>query len=78
MEVYINNFKKNTFEHFCQFETQINVKFGNLKWMELPNRRASRIKKIISANFREKENCPEYFKWLGNTALEFQDTFLKY
>jgi len=47
--------------------------------MGLPQKKASRIKKIIKGDFAANESkWTEYFESLSSTALEFQDTFRQY
>lgn len=76
-EVYIPNSK----ETYKEFETQklaIDNELGKLIWMELPTKKASRIKQSIKGDFAKEANWSEYFDWLSKTAIKFQDTFNKY
>jgi len=76
-EVYIPN-SKETYKEFENHKTDIDNQLENLIWMELPNKKASRIKQLRKGDFTKKDKWDEYFKWLGETALEFQNTFNKY
>jgi hypothetical protein len=76
-EVYIPNAKETYFE-FEKFQESINQEMGKLSWLELPNKKASRIKKTRKGDFSQEENWDEYFKWMADTALKFQNTFSKY
>ena len=46
--------------------------------MELPNKKASRIKQSRKGDFTKEDNWIEYFEWLSKTAIQFQETFNKY
>jgi len=46
--------------------------------MELPAKKASRIKTKIKADFKVQDKWPEYFEWLGQTATRFQEIFRRY
>ncbi len=76
-EIYIPN-SKETFEQFYNNREEINNQIEGLEWMELPTKKASRIKKKIKGDFKKEEKREEYFEWLGKTAIELQDTFNKY
>ena len=76
-EIYIPN-SKETFKQFFDNKEQIDNQINDLEWMELPTKKASRIKKKTKGDFKKEEKWNEYFKWLGKTATEFQDTFNKY
>ena len=61
------------------------MKLGRIKqvdlreiWMELPNKKASRIKQSRKGDFTKEDNWIEYFEWLSKTAILFQETFNKY
>ena len=76
-EIYIPN-SKETFKQFFDNKEQINNQINDLEWMELPTKKASRIKKKTKGDLKREEKWNEYFEWLGRTAIEFQDTFNKY
>ncbi len=75
--IYIPN-SKETFEQFHANREEIESKIGKLEWMELPIKKASRIKKTTKGDFRKEDKWSEYFKWLAETALEFQNVFGQY
>ncbi len=76
-EIYIPN-SKETFKQFFDNKEQIDSQIDDLEWMELPTKKASRIKKKTKGDFKKEKKWDEYFEWLGKTAIEFQDTFNKY
>jgi len=76
-EIYIPN-SKETFAQFHSNKNDIDSKIDGLEWMELPTKKASRIKKTTTGDFRKEDKWEKYFEWLGKTALEFQDTFNQY
>ena len=76
-EIYIPN-SKETFKQFFDNKEQIDNQISGLEWMELPTKKASRIRKKTKGDFKKKEKWDEYFDWLGKTAIEFQDTFYQY
>ena len=76
-EIYIPN-SKETFRQFYNNKEEIDKQIVGLEWMELPARKASRIKKKTKGDFRKEEKWEEYFEWLGKTSIEFQNTFNKY
>lgn len=49
-----------------------------LEWMELPNKKASRIRAIYNIDVNDEENWDECFSWLLKKANEFYDVFGKY
>jgi len=76
-EIYIPN-SKETFKQFFDKKEQIDNQISGLEWMELPTKKASRIKKKTKGDFKKEEKWGEYFDWLGKTAIEFQNTFNQY
>jgi len=76
-EIYIPN-SKETFHQFQEAKEEIDNIIPNLEWMELPTKKASRIKKKRKGDFSNENKWGEYFKWLGNTAIEFQETFNRF
>jgi Domain of unknown function (DUF4268) len=76
-EIYIPNAKE-TFIEFKKHETAINTELANLEWMELPAKKASRIKVSSKADFSKEEEWKGHFQWLSEQALKFQETFGKY
>jgi hypothetical protein len=76
-EIYIPD-SKETFHQFYDHKAEIDTIIEGIEWMELPSKKASRIKKKIKADFKQEESWETYFDWLGNTALQFQETFNRY
>ncbi|MCD4819050.1 MAG: DUF4268 domain-containing protein [Candidatus Cloacimonetes bacterium] len=76
-EIYIPN-SKETFEQFYKNKDKINKQIQGLEWMELPTKKASRIKKKTKGDLKKQEKWDEYFEWLGKTAIILQETFIKY
>ncbi len=76
-EIYIPNSKK-TFEQFYNHKNEIDNMLTGLEWMELPTKKASRIKKKTKGDFKNEKKWTEYFEWLGKTAIQFQEIFNKY
>lgn len=76
-EIYIPN-SKETFDDFLENKVEIETKLGRLEWMELPKKKASRIKKSVKGDFAKEKEWSNYFQWLGETALKFQEVFKMY
>lgn len=76
-EIYIPT-SKETFEQFHNQKNEIDTKISDLEWMELPTKKASRIKKKTKGYFKNENKWTEYFEWLGKTAIKFQETFNQY
>ena len=76
-EIYIPD-SKEAYTQFYGHKEEIETALDKLEWMELPTKKASRIKKIIKADFTKEDKWEEYFEWLGKTAIQFQETFRKY
>lgn len=77
-EIYIPD-NKDLFHSFFQQRDQIELFLGKkLEWMELPEKKASRIKLTLEGDFYNESKWEEYFEWLQNTAEAFQKIFPKY
>lgn len=76
-EIYIPN-SKETYKEFENQKFEIDKEIGELIWMELPTKKASRIKQSKKGDFKKEEKWDDYFGWLANTAMKFQDTFNKF
>lgn len=48
---------------------------SDLEWMELPDKKASRIKQSTSCDLSKENKWPEYFAWLLYRAESFRKTF---
>ncbi len=49
-----------------------------LEWMELPERKASRIKVLMTGEFDNLNKWEDCFEWLLNNAEKFYSVFPKY
>lgn len=56
-------------------EQQLNCQ---LVWMELPTKKASRIKVVKICDLENSDNWDEYFEWFLESAEAFQKVFSKY
>ncbi|MBM3252730.1 MAG: DUF4268 domain-containing protein [Candidatus Omnitrophica bacterium] len=77
-EIYIND-SKETFSKLHQNKDKIEHELGEkLKWLELPERKASRIRLFKEADINKVDRWEESFKWLQEEAEKFQRVFRKY
>jgi hypothetical protein len=77
-ELYINN-NKDLFNYLLGRKEEIEAKLGEkVEWMELPDRKASRIKISRKGEVSEIERWNEYFDWLLSEAGKFQGVFSRY
>jgi hypothetical protein len=77
-EIYISNNKElyaKLFESKLNIENDLNLK---LEWMELPEKKASRIKLSTNGDFDNEKDWNKTFEWMQQTAEEFQKVFPKY
>ncbi|MFA7285380.1 MAG: DUF4268 domain-containing protein [Candidatus Paceibacterota bacterium] len=78
VEIYISNNKElyaNILSNKDKIEGELNEK---LEWMELPNKKASRIKISLKGDFENEAKWSDYFEWLLKEAEMFQLVFPKY
>ncbi len=47
-------------------------------WMDLPNKKASRIRVLHSGNFEDMSKWEDAFEWLISEAEKFHSVFPKY
>ena len=74
-EVYITE-DKDLFKKFENCKDKIEEHLGkDIEWMELPNKKASRIKQSSPFDLSKENKWPEYFEWLLYRAESFQKTF---
>lgn len=76
-EIYIPD-SPETYKTFLTHQEEINLKIEGLDWMELPAKKASRIKIVIPGDLNNESKWFEYFDWLGNTAVLLQNTFINF
>lgn len=77
-EIYIPD-SKELYYSYEQHKEEIESELGfPLEWMELPNKKASRIKVSTEADINDRSQWENYFKWLKEKAEKFQNVFYKY
>jgi len=78
VEIYISN-NKDLYHNFEEHKEEIESDLGEkLEWMELPNKKASRIKISAPGDFKNQDNWEGYFEWLLQMTEKFQKVFPKY
>ena len=74
-ELYIHN-NKDLFQHLYDQREQIEQEIGiKLEWMELPGKKASRVKAEMNGSIEEEEKWTGYFAWLMENTEKFQAVF---
>lgn len=77
-ELYIPN-DKDLFHGLTRFRGVIEDELGEKPvWMDLPGKKASRIKVSKKADIEKTERWEEYFEWLKSETEKFQKVFTKY
>lgn len=77
-ELYIDN-NKDLFSYLIGRKEEIEGRLREkVEWMELPDRKASRIKVSRSGEIKETGKWEQYFDWLLVEAEKFQGVFSKY
>jgi hypothetical protein len=77
-ELYIPE-EKELFRWLSSHKGEIEGELGEKPdWMELPNKRASRIRITMPADFELESKWEEYFTWLKNQGEKFRVVFQKY
>ncbi len=77
-EIYIPN-SKETFEYLKTKKELIEKEIGTqLEWMDLPEKKACRIKIVNGATIEDEGKWLEYFEWMKSKAELFQRVFIKY
>lgn len=77
-EIYIPD-SKELYYSYEQYKDDIENELGfSLEWMELPNKKASRIKVSTEADVNKRSKWENYFEWLIEMAEKFQEVFYKY
>lgn len=78
VELYIPDNKK-AYQYLADRRVEIEKELGmNLVWMELQDRKASRIKTEISGQVENESEWEDYNKWMLETAEKFEKVFQKY
>ena len=60
------------YERFLARKEEIEQQLGVLEWMELPDRKASRIKQAKAADFTDASAWSEQHQWLAERAAAFR------
>ena len=77
-EIYIRH-SKDYYNYLLSNKEIIEAELGeSLEWMELPNRKASRIKVVNDFNLENESEWTDAFRWLKEKAESFQTTFSNY
>ncbi len=77
-EIYIPK-SKETFEFLRTKKEEIEKEVGNrLEWMDLPEKKASRIKIVKDGSIDNEKMWDNYFEWMKSTAELFQKVFNKH
>jgi hypothetical protein len=77
-EIYIPD-SKDLFNELLKYKKEIEDEIGEkLEWMELPGKKASRIKLTIEGDVEDTGKWDEYFEWFKVKAEKFQSVFGKY
>jgi len=77
-EIYIPDSKK-VYKTLYKIKDKIEKELNTeLEWMELPLKKASRIKISKDADIGKVDSWDEYFKWLKTWAENFRKVFSKY
>lgn len=76
-ELYIPD-NKEVYHFLEQQKSEIEKALGySIEWMELPGKKASRIKVEFAGLIDNTDEWEKYFEWLQKTAEQFQDVFGK-
>jgi len=77
-EIYIDD-SKELFNHLFSNKDNIEKDLGEkLEWLELPGKKASRIKIVREGDVGDTNKWEEYFAWFKNEAEKFHDVFKRY
>ena len=77
-EIWIGD-NKDFFHNLAEQKEKIESDLGEkLEWMELPEKKASRIKVSTDGSLGQENKWEEYFEWLLQETEKFQKTFPKY
>lgn len=70
---------KDLFHRLYAQKSVIESEFGEeLEWMELPEKKGSRVRILVPGDFDNEANWESYFEWMLNQAEKFQRVFPKY
>lgn len=74
-EIYISDSKKLFHGLEAQKEAIESALNKKLEWLELPEKKASRIKSYTKGDITQTDKWDEYFSWLMGQAVSFQKVF---
>lgn len=78
VEVYIGN-SKEQYKAFANHKDEIEKEIGEvLEWMELPEKKASRVRITKSLDWTNAVSLPKCYSWLADLAVRFKQVFPKY
>lgn len=78
VELYISD-NKDLYAHLFQNKEAIEQELSeSLEWMELPEKKASRIRISYPGDFNDQTKWETYFGWILGVAEKFQTVFPKY
>lgn len=78
VEIYISD-NKDLYAQLFQNKEAIERDLGEqLEWMELPEKKASRIRISLPGDFNDQTKWETYFSWILGVAEKFQSVFPKY
>ena len=80
VEIYISD-NKDLYHQLHEKREKIELALdekGNLQWMELPEKKASRIKITYDGDFNDESQWEAHFEWLLEKAEKFQKIFPQY
>jgi hypothetical protein len=77
-EIYIFDLMEMYNHYFSKKETIEEELEEHLEWMELPGKKASRIKLSREGDVTNKDSWETYFDWFINKAEDFQKVFYKH
>ena len=78
VEIYIPD-NKDLYQHLFDQKNEIETILGEpLEWMELPNKKASRIKVSIPGDFDDRSEWEDYFEWMLEEAEKLKKIFPKH
>ena len=76
-EIYMH-VGEEVYPQFLENKAEIDRQIEDLVWQELPNKKASRIRKYKKADFTNEKNWQGQFEWLSSMCLLFQRVFTNY
>ena len=75
-ELYIPD-NKEVYHFLERHKEEVEKELGKIEWMELPEKKASRIKAEFPGVIDNTDDWEKYFAWMQETAEKFHETFSK-